>query len=227
MASVRAGAPVRGPSGGEPGRVCPALEPGSEPRGVAGSPARLHVGGLRFCSAHDAILTMSTRREFLGAAAIGMTTLKAATSRPIGANDRINIGIIGVGGMGFSHVRLLKNHADTTKTIQLTGISDIYTKRKQRAKEHIGLADKDIHHDYHKLLARPDVDGVFIATPDHWHFRMAMDAMDAGKDVYLQKPMTYSIEEAKDLAAHVKKTGRVLQVGSQFASEAVYFKARE
>jgi predicted dehydrogenase len=184
---------------------------------------------LLFSAARGAILTMSTRRDFLGtaAAAIGATALKGATPRPIGANDRINIGIVGVGGMGFSHVRLLKNHADTTRTIQLTGISDIYTKRKQRAKEFIGLADKDVHHDYQDLLARSDVDGVFIATPDHWHFRMAMDALDAGKDVYLQKPMTYTIEEAKELAAHVKKTGRVLQVGSQFASEAVYFKARE
>ncbi|HZL57719.1 MAG TPA: Gfo/Idh/MocA family oxidoreductase [Bryobacteraceae bacterium] len=175
-------------------------------------------------------MAFHSRREFLGGAtaALGANALAAASSsRVIGANDRINIGIIGVGGMGFSHVRLLKSHADNTKTIQLTAVSDIYTKRKQRAKDYIGLADNRVHHDYQELLARPDVDGVFIATPDHWHFRMAMDALDAGKDVYLQKPMTYTVEQARDLAAHVAKTGRVLQVGSQFASETVYFKARE
>src|SRR5437667_434646 len=82
--------------------------------------------------------------------------------------------------MGFSHVPLLKNQAETTRTIQLTGIGDIYGKRKPQAKEFIGLADNE-------LPARPNVDGVFIATPDHWHFRLAMDAMDAGKDVCLQK----------------------------------------
>lgn len=175
-------------------------------------------------------MTNHTRRVFLGgaAAAAGVNAFAAATSsKVIGPNDRINVGIIGVGGMGFSHVRLLKKHADTTKSIQLVGVSDIYTKRKQRAKDFIGLEDKQIHHEYHELLARVDVDGVFIATPDHWHFRMAMDALEAGKDVYLQKPMTYTVEQARDLAAQVKKTGRVLQVGSQFASEAVYFKARD
>lgn len=150
-----------------------------------------------------------------------------AAARTIGANDRINVGVIGAGGMGFSHIRLLKNHADTTKTIQLVGVSDIFDKRKKRAQDYIGLSAAQIHHDYHELLARPDVDAVFIATPDHWHFAMAMDALNAGKDVYLQKPMTYTVEQARDLAAHVKKTGRVLQVGSQFASEAVYFRARD
>src|SRR5438128_827123 len=159
---------------------------------------------------------MTSRREFLGAAALSAT-------RVLGANDRINVGIIGVGGMGFGHVRMLKPRTD----IRITSISDIYTKRKQRAKDFLGLTDRDIHHDYKDLLARSDVDAVFVVTPDHWHYRMAMDALDAGKDVYVQKPMAYRIEEAKSMAERVKKTGRVLQVGSQYASEAQYFRARE
>src|SRR5204863_4388585 len=121
---------------------------------------------------------MTTRREFLGAAAL-------SASRVLGANDRINLGIIGVGGMGFGHVKMLKPKAG----VQITAVSDVYTKRKQRAKDFIGLADKDIHHEYKDLLARTDVDAVFVVTPDHWHYRMAMDALDAGKDVYVQKPM--------------------------------------
>src|SRR5258705_1687732 len=160
---------------------------------------------------------MTSRREFLGAAA------PSATSRVLGANDRINVGIIGVGGMGFGHVKMLKPKAG----VQITAVSDIYTKRKQRAKDFIGLADKDVHHEYKDLLARTDVDAVFVVTPDHWHYRMTMDALDAGKDVYVQKPMAYRIEEAKSMAERVKKTGRVLQVGSQYASEAQYFRARE
>ena len=160
---------------------------------------------------------MTSRREFLGAAAL------SATSRVLGANDRINLGIIGVGGMGFGHVKMLKPRTD----VQITAVSDIYTKRKQRARDFLGLAGKDIHHEYKDLLARSDVDAVFVVTPDHWHYRMAMDALDAGKDVYVQKPMAYRIEEAKSMAERVKKTGRVLQVGSQYASEPQYHKARE
>ncbi len=153
--------------------------------------------------------------------------MSSAAAMLVGANDRINVGVIGAGGMGFSHIRLLKNYAETSKAIQLVGVSDVFDKRKKRAQDYIGLANNQIHHEYKDLLARKDVDAVFIATPDHWHFQMAMDALDAGKDVYLQKPMTYRIEEARQLAEHVKKTGRVLQVGSQFASEAVYFRARD
>ena len=160
---------------------------------------------------------MTSRREFLGAAAL------SATSRLLGANDRINVGIIGVGGMGFGHVKMLKPRAD----IRITAVSDIYTSRKQRAREFLGLAEKDVHHDYKDLLARSDVDAVFVVTPDHWHYRMTMDSLDAGKDVYVQKPMAHRIEEAKSMAERVKKTGRVLQVGSQYASEPQYRRARE
>jgi predicted dehydrogenase len=160
---------------------------------------------------------VTSRREFLGAAAL------TVSSRVLGANDRINVGIIGVGGMGFGHVKMLKPRTD----IRITAISDVYTKRKQRAREFLGLADKDVHHEYKDLLARSDVDAVFVVTPDHWHYRMAMDALDAGKDVYVQKPMAYRIEEAKSMAERVKKTGRVLQVGSQYASEPQYHRARE
>jgi Predicted dehydrogenases and related proteins len=161
---------------------------------------------------------MTSRREFLGAAAA-----VTATSRVLGANDRIGIGIIGVGGMGFGHVKMLKPRTD----VRIVAVSDIYTARKQRARDFLGLTDKDVHHDYKDLLARPDVDAVFVVTPDHWHYRMAMDALEAGKEVYVQKPMAYKIEEAKAMAERVKKTGRVLQVGSQYASEAQYHRARE
>jgi predicted dehydrogenase len=159
---------------------------------------------------------MTSRREFLGAAALSAT-------RVLGANDRINVGIIGVGGMGFSHVRMLKPKDD----VRITAVSDVYTERKKRAREYLGLAAKDVHHEYQELLARPDVDAVFVVTPDHWHYQMSMDALTAGKDVYVQKPMAYRIEEAKTMAQRVKQTKRILQVGSQYASEPRYFRARE
>jgi predicted dehydrogenase len=170
---------------------------------------------------------METRREFIAAAAVPLAPLASARARVPGANDRINAGVIGAGSMGFGHLRLLKKYAETGGNIQVAAVSDVYSKRKQRAREFLSLAEKDVFHDYRELIARPEIDAVFVATPDHWHFRMAMDALEAGKDVYVQKPMTYRIEEAKVLSEYVRKSGRVLQVGSQYASEPQYFKARD
>src|SRR5258708_37885871 len=110
---------------------------------------------------------MTSRREFLGAAALSAT-------RVLGANDRIHVGIIGVGGMGVGHVRMLKPRTD----IRITSISDIYTKRQQRAKDFLGLTDRDIHHDSQDLLARSDVEAVLVVTPPPWHYRMALAALD-------------------------------------------------
>ena len=133
---------------------------------------------------------MNSRREFIGTAAAALPAAQAllaarpGSSRVLGANDRINVGIIGVGIRGSGHCHQLKKMADKDAKIQVVAASEIYTRRKETAKTILGLTDKDIHHDYKELVSRPDVDAVLIATPDHWHFRMAMDAMLAGKDVY-------------------------------------------
>jgi len=177
--------------------------------------------------------SIPSRRQFLERAAAGLSAASLAraarTARPrvVGANDRVQFGVIGVGGMGFGHVRQLVGRAKEKSDVQVVAASDIYTRRKKRAQEHAGLADKDVHHDYRELLARSDVDAVVIATPDHWHARQTLDALQAGKDVYLQKPMTYTIEEARDIAAAVERAGRVLQVGSQHVSDLRYHRARE
>ncbi len=181
---------------------------------------------------------ISSRREFLGRAAAGVSTLslaerlaakaaRPAHSRVIGANGRVNFGIVGAGGMGFGHVRQLVKRGQEQGDAQIVAVSDIYTRRKKRAQDYAKLAEKDIHHDYRDLLARSDVDAVLIATPDHWHARMALDALHAGKDVYLQKPMTYTIDEAREVAAVVARTQRVLQVGSQYTSDLRYHRAKE
>ncbi|MBI3694587.1 MAG: Gfo/Idh/MocA family oxidoreductase, partial [Acidobacteria bacterium] len=177
----------------------------------------------------------SSRREFLGTAVAGLSlaqrlsgkAARPANARVIGANDRINFGMIGVGGMGFGHVRQLVARGKDQADVQVVAASDIYTRRKKRTQEYASLAEKDLHHDYRELLARSDVDAVVIATPDHWHARMAIDALNARKDVYLQKPMTYTIEEAHDVAAAVERTQRVLQVGSQHTSDLRFHRAKE
>lgn len=181
---------------------------------------------------------MKTRRAFVAAAAaagsasaatraIRPTVPARSASRVLGANDRIRVGMIGVGGMGTVHLRAFVKQTEEDKDIEVAAVSDIYTRRKERARGIARLTEKDVHHDYRDLLARNDVDAVLIASPDHWHGQMALDAMAAGKDVYLEKPMTHTIEEAKALVEAVRKYGRVLQVGNQGLSSPSTHKLKE
>ncbi len=155
----------------------------------------------------------SSRRRFIALSAAPLA------SRAVAANDRINVGIIGTGGMGTGHLRAFVAQAEQQKDIRVAAVSDVYTRRKERARTLAKLSEKDVHHDYRDLLARRDVDAVVIATPDHWHARMALDALAAGKDVYLQKPMTYTLDEARQVAEAAAKHRRILQVGSQGVSD--------
>ncbi len=173
------------------------------------------------------------RRQFvrtaLGAGAIagaapGMAGAQAA-AQPAGSNGRINVGIIGVGGRGSSLLRLILAMAEQRGDIHVAAVCDVYEKRKQLAQELSKAEFATL--DYRELLARPGIDAVVIATPDHWHATMALEALEAGKDVYLEKPMTHTIEEAQKVARKVRQTGRVLQVGSQTTSKDQWWKARK
>jgi predicted dehydrogenase len=151
----------------------------------------------------------------------------SASRRVLGANDRINFAFIGMGGRMGAHTRYLASRQKEVGDVQAVAICEIYEKRKQRGQEQTGVDSKNIHHDYRELCARKDIDAVVIATPDHWHARQSIEALTQGKHVYLEKPMTYTIEEARDLARKVHETKLVLQVGSQHLSVLQYWKARE
>ncbi len=160
------------------------------------------------------------------AAAIPAKAQDAASNRRVvGANDRINVAQIGVGGRGSSLQRLMLRMIEDGQNFKIAAVCDVYEKRRRLAQENSKAEFSTL--DYREVLARPDVDAVVIATPDHWHGTMALAAIDAGKDVYLEKPMTHTIEEAKAVARKVRETGAVLQVGSQTTSADQWWKARE
>jgi predicted dehydrogenase len=148
-----------------------------------------------------------------------------STGRVIGANDRIVVGYIGVGGQGMAHVKTQKQHASENNIAQVA-VCDLSKYRQNHAKEAIG-GDVAMFEDYRKLLDRKDIDAVTISTVDHWHTKCSIDAMESGKHVYCEKPMTRYLQEAFDFHDAVKRTGKVFQLGSQGCSAAGWHKAAE
>jgi predicted dehydrogenase len=172
------------------------------------------------------------RRHFVkttaGGLALGMFGMAGpAKARPLGANDRIHTGHIGVGGQGSGLLRNILKRAESEGDVQVVAVCDVYNKRKKRAQEAAGLDSSGVYHDYHELLERSDIDAVFIATPDHWHAPIAIAAMEKGKDIYLEKPMTRTVEEAKAVYEASVKTGRIHQGGATGASRPWCWGARE
>jgi predicted dehydrogenase len=150
-----------------------------------------------------------------------------ASSRVLGANDRINVGFVGCGGRMNAHITRIVNRAKENGDVQAVAVNDIWEKRKETARERTGVEQGSVYHDYRELCARPDIDAVVISSPDHWHYAHTMAALENGKDVYLEKPMTYTVDEAKKIAEYVKANNRVLQVGSQYTSLDHFHKARK
>jgi predicted dehydrogenase len=147
----------------------------------------------------------TTRRSFLVSS--GLTAL--ASTRILGANDTVRLGIIGAGGRSKS----LLNAAEQAGPCQIAAVSDVYGPYRETIRMRSnGLAT--VHVDYRELLEQP-LDAVIIATPDHWHVPMTVDTLSSGKDVYLEKPVTHTIEEGAALVRAVRSSSRILQCGMQ------------
>jgi len=157
-----------------------------------------------------------TRREFIGRSVAGAATAGLALGAPaIGRvaspNERVNVGMVGVGIRGLEQMQaVLSVKADVAI------VCDLYDGHLRRAKEI--QANTATTRDYREVLDRKDIDAVCIATSDHWHAPIAIAAMRAGKDIYIEKPMTHTIPEALEMVKVSKETGRLVQVGSQSLS---------
>jgi predicted dehydrogenase len=173
-------------------------------------------------------LRQPTRRQFLALAGATTVLSRAAggalAEEPakVSPNDRIRIALLGAGGQG---------QADATRALEVPGVelvaaADVYDGRFEECRKKFGK-DLQLTRDYREILARKDVDAVIVASPDHWHMQMTIDALEAGKDVYCEKPMMHSVDQGARMLAAEKKTGRILQVGSQGVSSIVYKKARD
>jgi predicted dehydrogenase len=157
------------------------------------------------------------RRQFLTASAAALAGGLSAMSNsqisaqppapPASANDRPGIGAIGMRYQGSVITEKARAHGD------IVAIADVDRHVREQARASFGSTPR-IFEDYRGLLDRKDVEVVLIATPDHWHTKMVVDACRAGKDVYIEKPLTLTVDEGKLLCQVVKDTGRVVQVGS-------------
>ncbi len=156
---------------------------------------------------------MNSRRSFIGQVATGLAGTLAVPSSVLGANDRVRIGLVGAGERGVQ----LAREALACGQTELAGIADIYTRRLEAARALAPAAR--FHADYRSLLEDPSLDAVLVATPQHLHAEPFIAALEAGKHVYVEKTMAFTVDEAKRMrAAAGKAGGRVVQVGHQACS---------
>src|SRR5690349_3410321 len=158
----------------------------------------------------------TTRRALLGA-------LTAASYRRIaGANDRVQVGFIGYGLIGAQHVHDFKNQRDA----DVAAMCDVYQPRLEQGVAAPGQRAR-AYSDFRGLLDNKDIQAVVISTPDHWHALMTIMACAAGKDVYVEKPLTLFVKEGRWMVEAERRFGRVVQVGTQQRSGKHYQAARE
>ncbi len=160
-----------------------------------------------------------SRRAFVSGSAASVVVTAASANRIRGANNRLRIGVIGCGGLATgAHMPSLLKMKDSDNC-EIVAVCDVWQKPLDKAAATTG--GKPVK-DYRALLDQKDIDYVTIVTPEHWHARMTLDAADTGKHIYCEKPMTWSIDEAKKVVAKIKQTKVKMQVGVQGMSDDSY-----
>jgi len=163
-----------------------------------------------------------TRRRFLTTTAAASALALPASAKAFGANERLNIGLIGTGG----RCRHLMQALAKVPNARMMALCDVYEPHLEQAQK---LADPKAatYRDYHELLRNKDVNAVLIASPDHWHVPMTIDAMAAGKDVYVEKPLTHKPEEGRRILDALAKHRKIVQIGTQQRSMPHIVRAKE
>jgi predicted dehydrogenase len=151
-----------------------------------------------------------------------LAAIQDEPSGRIAANDHIQIALIGAGGQGQYDTKT----ALQVPGVKLVAVADCYNGRLQHSKELWG-ADLFTTRNYAEILERKDIDAVIIGTPDHWHMQASVDAMNAGKDVYCEKPMIHLYSDGPKIIETARATKRIIQIGSQRVSSMIYAKAKE
>jgi len=175
-----------------------------------------------------------SRREFIGIGAVAAGASLAAKSilldadplwaspRPFAPSDRVRFGMIGIGMQGSG----LLGTSVTLPGVECVAASDLYDGRHTLAKELV-RPDLPTTRHYQELLDNKEIDCIVAAVPDHWHKRVVVDAVSAGKDIYCEKPMSHTAADGVEMVAAAQKSGRIVQIGSQRVSSVVCAKARE
>ncbi|MDR3719365.1 MAG: Gfo/Idh/MocA family oxidoreductase [Bryobacteraceae bacterium] len=177
------------------------------------------------------------RRNFIGTAGAAAAWTALSRSRVFGANDRLNVGLIGCGGRGSLDARLMRGDLEDLKAlapdsfhdgqpdprltseprnVEIAALCDVDRRRIDRAQGWAPNAKG--YSDFRKLLESKDIDAVILATPDHWHGSIAILTCQAGKDIYLEKPVMYSLREARLIREAVRDNKRIVQIGTQHRS---------
>lgn len=173
-----------------------------------------------------------SRRVFLAASGAGavLAALPSHAASTVGPNDRLRIGFIGVGGRAQEHLKSAITVQNSDQTVEIASVCDVFNRRLDEAVDTVakGVGKKPNRcSDYRDILADDSIDAVLIATPDHWHARQTIDALNAKKHVYCEKPMTHTVEEALAVKKAWEDSGHVMQVGVQSTSLPIWKKINE
>ena len=172
------------------------------------------------------------RRSTLGAAAVGALQVSAA-ARVLGANERLRVGFVGVGSSRArcqAHIGTILKMQREGRNIEAAAICDVFNRYRDETAckiKSMGGVAPQVSGDYRDLLANRDLDVIVVATPDHWHARMTIEALEAGKAVYCERPMTHTIAESQEVLQAWKRTGGIVQVGVQSTSDGRWRAAHE
>jgi predicted dehydrogenase len=161
------------------------------------------------------------RRDFIKTVGVATAATALSYSRIVGANERVQMGLIGCGSRGTGVMNSFMKVGD----VDVTTLCDVYDAQFERAKQ--SAARAKTFRDHRQLLESKDLDAVLIAVPDHWHMAVAIDALNAGKDVYVEKPLTLKVEEGPAIVKAARLNKRVCQVGMQQRSGRHYLQAKQ